>query len=86
MEVTANYYDDLAARFQLSEVLLAQLQHFHILYDEDEQAVFFQFFTKLFAGHFCFEIVQPNGYQGFGTSNAQMRVTMQTKELASLNA
>ncbi|WP_020396865.1 bifunctional sugar phosphate isomerase/epimerase/4-hydroxyphenylpyruvate dioxygenase family protein [Thiolinea disciformis] len=86
MEVTANYYDDLAARFQLSEALLAQLQHFHILYDEDEQGVFFQLFTKLFAGRFCFEIVQRNGYQGFGTPNAQMRVTMQAKELASLNA
>ena len=47
---------------------------------------FFQLYTQLFAGRFCFEIVQRNGYQGFGTPNAQMRVTMQAKELASLNA
>ncbi|WP_298612869.1 bifunctional sugar phosphate isomerase/epimerase/4-hydroxyphenylpyruvate dioxygenase family protein [uncultured Thiothrix sp.] len=86
MEVTTNYYDDLAARFNLADELLEQLQHYHILYDEDEHGVFFQLFTQLFAGRFCFEIVQRNGYQGFGTPNAQMRVTMQAKELAALNA
>lgn len=86
MEVTDNYYEDLAARFGLSDELLANLKRFHILYDEDEHGVFFQLYTKLFAGRFCFEIVQRNGYQGFGTPNAQMRVTMQAKELAALNA
>lgn len=86
MQVTANYYDDLAARFTLSDELLAKLQHYQILYDEDEHGVFFQLYTQLFAGRFCFEIVQRNGYQGFGTPNAQMRVTMQAQELASLNA
>ncbi|MFZ1568289.1 MAG: TIM barrel protein [Thiolinea sp.] len=86
MEVTDNYYEDLAARFSLSDEMLAKLKHFHILYDEDEHGVFFQLYTKLFAGRFCFEIVQRNGYQGFGTPNAQMRVTMQAKELSALNA
>lgn len=86
MEVTDNYYQDLAARFNLSDELLAKLKRLHILYDEDEHGVFFQLYTKLFAGRFCFEIVQRNGYQGFGTPNAQMRVTMQAKELAALHA
>lgn len=86
MEVTDNYYDDLAARFNLSDELFAKLKQYHILYDEDEHGVFFQCYTQLFAGRFCFEIVQRNGYQGFGTPNAQMRVTMQAKELAALNA
>lgn len=86
MEVTDNYYADLAARFSLSAELLAQLKQYHLLYDEDEHGVFFQLYTKLFAGRFCFEIVQRQGYQGFGTPNAQMRVTMQAKELAALNA
>ncbi|TXH68429.1 MAG: sugar phosphate isomerase/epimerase and 4-hydroxyphenylpyruvate domain-containing protein [Thiothrix sp.] len=86
MQVTDNYYDDLAARFNLSPELLANLKRYHILYDEDEHGVFFQLYTQLFAGRFCFEIVQCNGYQGFGTPNAQMRVTMQAQELASFNA
>ncbi|WP_020560703.1 bifunctional sugar phosphate isomerase/epimerase/4-hydroxyphenylpyruvate dioxygenase family protein [Thiofilum flexile] len=84
MPVTANYYDDIAARFDLTPEFLAALQHYHILYDEDEQGVFLQLFTKLFAGRFCFELVQRNGYQGFGVPNAQMRMTMQALEVAQL--
>lgn len=81
MQVTNNYYDDLAARFSLSDEQLERLQQHHILYDEDENGVFYQLYTKLFAGRFCFEIVQRNGYQGFGAPNAQMRMTMQAREL-----
>lgn len=81
MSVTENYYQDLAARFDLTESLLAQLEKFQILYDEDDDGVFYQLYTHLFAGRFCFEIVQRNGYQGFGTANAQMRMTMQAQEL-----
>ncbi len=86
MQVTANYYDDLAARFNLSDELLERLQRYQILYDEDGDGVFFQLFTQLFAGRFCFEVVQRNGYQGFGTPNAQMRVTMQAQELRKQHA
>lgn len=81
MQVTDNYYDDLAARCSLDEETLAALKNFHILYDEDESGVFYQLFTTLFAGRFCFEIVQRNGYQGFGAPNTQMRMTMQAREI-----
>jgi 4-hydroxyphenylpyruvate dioxygenase len=81
MQVTENYYDDLAARFSLPEEQLERLKHHGILYDEDEQGVFYQLYTKLFEGRFCFEIVQREGYQGFGTPNAQLRMTMQALEL-----
>lgn len=84
MAVTNNYYDDIAARFDLPSDKLQQMQKFHILYDEDEHGAFYHLFTQLFAGRFCFEAVQRNGYQGFGAANAQMRMTMQTREL--LNA
>jgi 4-hydroxyphenylpyruvate dioxygenase len=81
MQVTENYYDDLAARFSLPDEQLERLKHHGILYDEDEQGVFYQLYTKLFEGRFCFEIVQREGYQGFGTPNAQLRMTMQALEL-----
>ncbi|MEZ5535897.1 MAG: TIM barrel protein [Thiolinea sp.] len=81
MEVTENYYADLAARFNLSDDTLVKLKHHGILYDEDEQGVFYQLYTRLFAGRFCFEVVQRQGYQGFGTPNAQLRMTMQAREL-----
>lgn len=81
MPVTENYYDDLAARFSLSNEVLSRMRHSNILYDEDEHGVFFQLYTTLFEGRFCFEIVQRNGYRGFGASNSQMRMTMQAREL-----
>nr|WP_232313422.1 sugar phosphate isomerase/epimerase and 4-hydroxyphenylpyruvate domain-containing protein [Enterovibrio coralii] len=82
MPVTANYYDDLAARFSLSDETIDKLKRFNILYDEDEHGSFYQLYTTMFAGRFCFEIVQRNGYQGFGAANSQMRLTMQARELA----
>ncbi|EOD77499.1 4-hydroxyphenylpyruvate dioxygenase [Grimontia indica] len=83
MPVTANYYDDLAARFTLSDEVIEKLKRFNILYDEDEHGSFYQLYTSMFAGRFCFEIVQRNGYQGFGAANSQMRLTMQARELSS---
>ncbi|PMN70539.1 bifunctional sugar phosphate isomerase/epimerase/4-hydroxyphenylpyruvate dioxygenase family protein [Enterovibrio norvegicus] len=82
MAVTANYYDDIAARFSLSDDVLNKMKRFNILYDEDEHGTFFQLYTTLFAGRFCFEILQRNGYKGFGAANSQMRLTMQARELA----
>ncbi|MCB1622364.1 MAG: sugar phosphate isomerase/epimerase and 4-hydroxyphenylpyruvate domain-containing protein [Thiothrix sp.] len=82
MQVTENYYDDLGARFShLPDELLARLRKYGILYDEDGNGVFFQLFTRMFAGRFCVEIVQRQGYQGFGVPNAQVRMTMQAREL-----
>ncbi|WP_407332884.1 bifunctional sugar phosphate isomerase/epimerase/4-hydroxyphenylpyruvate dioxygenase family protein [Enterovibrio sp. 27052020O] len=82
LPATVNYYDDLAARFALSDETIAKLKRFNILYDEDENGSFYQLYTTLFAGRFCFEIVQRNGYQGFGAANSQMRLAMQAGEMA----
>ncbi len=86
MEVTDNYYDDLVARFALSDHQVAQMKNRHILYDEDENGAFFQLFTRLFQGRFCFEFVQRQGYRGYGMANAQIRLTMQARELDALMA
>jgi 4-hydroxyphenylpyruvate dioxygenase len=53
------------------------------LYDEDEFGSFFQIFTKLIYGRFCFEIVQRDGYQGYGFVNAQLRLTMQAGDISN---
>ncbi|PKF78203.1 3-keto-5-aminohexanoate cleavage protein [Vibrio sp. vnigr-6D03] len=84
MPVTDNYYDDLATRFGLSSEQLSLMRRFNILYDEDEHGVFYQLYSELFEGRFCFEIVQRDGYRGFGAPNSQIRMTMQAKELESL--
>jgi 4-hydroxyphenylpyruvate dioxygenase len=81
MPVPQNYYDDIAARFQLSPDLLKNMQSFGILYDEDEYGSFFQLYTKHFRQRFAFEIVQRRGYRGFGAPNAPVRTAMQRLEL-----
>jgi 4-hydroxyphenylpyruvate dioxygenase len=84
MDVTGNYYDDLSARFRLSCHEISELKSYHILYDEDEYGSFYQLFTKLFQGRFCFEFVQRTGYRGYGMANAHIRLTMQARELDSI--
>ncbi len=84
MPVTDNYYDDLATRFGLSSEQLSLMRRLNILYDEDEHGVFYQLYSELFHGRFCFEIVQRDGYRGFGAPNSQIRMTMQAIELESL--
>ena len=81
MDVTPHYYDDLAARFSLSDEVVSLMRNFHILYDEDDDGIFYQLYTKLFNGRFCFEFVQRQGYRGYGMANAQIRLTMQAREL-----
>ena len=83
MDVTDNYYDDLSSRFSLSTDDLQRLKRLRILYDEDEFGSFFQIFTKLIYGRFCFEIVQRDGYQGYGFVNAQLRLTMQAGDISN---
>ena len=82
MDVTDNYYDDLLARFDPKNIDIDRLRRLHVLYDEDEFGQFFQIFTKLIYGRFCFEIVQRDGYRGYGFPNAQLRLTMQAKDVA----
>jgi 4-hydroxyphenylpyruvate dioxygenase len=81
MDVTDNYYDDISSRFDLAIRDIERLKRLHILYDEDEFGSFFQIFTKLIYGRFCFEIVQRNGYRGYGFPNAQLRLTMQAADI-----
>lgn len=70
MPVPENYYPDLAARFALPAETLKRMQDHGILYDEDTHGRFFQMYTKPFRQRFAFEIVQRQGYRGFGAPNA----------------
>jgi len=81
MPVPANYYEDLQARFGLDDESVAQMARWQVLYDEDEHGQFYQLYTRLLGGRFCFEIVQRNGYRGYGMANSQLRLTMQAREL-----
>jgi 4-hydroxyphenylpyruvate dioxygenase len=82
LDMPANYYDDLEARFGLDEDTMAQLQRHRILYDRDEAGEYLQFYTGTYGDGFFFEIVQRRAaYNGYGAANAPVRIAAQKREL-----
>ena len=80
LPIPRNYYEDLAARFDLPEGLLARLQEANVLYDQQDGADFFQVYSGALTGGMFFEIVQraPH-YRGFGGPNAPFRIAAQKR-------
>ena len=90
LPIADNYYEDLAARYG-DTVPVATLAALGILYDRDDKGgEFYHAFTRPFKSRFYIEIVQRlNGYQGFGASNAVVRIAamsalQQQQTLASI--
>jgi 4-hydroxyphenylpyruvate dioxygenase len=81
LKLPENYYDDLAARFSLDDKQLTVMANYGILYDRDESGGFYQLYLEHFADRFCFEIVQRDGYTGFGAANTPLRSACQSIEL-----
>ncbi|NHO33401.1 bifunctional sugar phosphate isomerase/epimerase/4-hydroxyphenylpyruvate dioxygenase family protein [Acetobacter fallax] len=79
LRIGKNYYDDLQARFDLSDALITSLSERNILYDCDETGgEFYQIFSRAIDKMFFFEIVQrTGGYGGYGAANTQVRLTAQ---------
>ena len=85
LPMPANYYADLAARFDLPKDLLDRMIAHNILYDEQDGQGFFQMYSRTFAGGMFFEILQrAPGYGGYGAPNAPFRIAAQ-KRLAAHN-
>jgi 4-hydroxyphenylpyruvate dioxygenase len=79
LAIPQNYYDDLEARSDLPAEEIATLQSLGILYDRDEHGSFFQAYTATLEGGFFFEIVERNGYAGYGAANAGVRLAAQAR-------
>lgn len=78
--IPANYYEDLAARFGLDDTTLAQLESLGILYDRDTHGDFRHAYTPNFSARFFFELLQRQGYQGYGAANAPIRLAAMTRQ------
>ncbi|MFI1358473.1 bifunctional sugar phosphate isomerase/epimerase/4-hydroxyphenylpyruvate dioxygenase family protein [Streptomyces sp. NPDC020898] len=77
LPMPANYYDDLAARYEFTEDELATYRDLGILYDRDAQGEFRHCYTRT-VGRVFFELVQRDGgYQGYGAQNAPVRLAAQ---------
>ena len=80
LPIPSNYYDDVAARFDLEAGLLDAMKRYNILYDKDGNGEFFQMYSKPFGGGIFFEIVERrNGYKGYGAPNAPFRIAAQKR-------
>ena len=77
LRIPANYYDDLAARFDLPAEMLASLRELDLLYDRDANGEFIHFYTRTI-GDVFFEVVERRGgYDGYGGANAPIRLAAQ---------
>ena len=82
LRIPPNYYDDLAARHDLDDARLAELQRLNLLYDRDGAGEFIHAFSRPFAERFFFEIVERRHYEGFGAVNAGVRMAAQLTSLS----
>ncbi len=84
LDISSNYYDDVAARFSLSEDFVAKLRQYNVFYDRDGHGEFFQIFSTSHADGFFFEIVERRDhYAGYGAPNAPFRIAAQKRLMKS---
>lgn len=75
LPIPANYYDDIAARFDIDPHLLAAIRARNILYDRVGDGEFLHFYTAPFEDRFFFEVVERRGgYDLYGAANAPVRL------------
>ena len=79
LPIPDNDPDDLEARTELSSADIDELKVLNILYDRDAGGEFYQAYTITLDGGFFCEIVQRDGYTGYGASNAGIRLAAQAR-------
>ncbi|HXZ15268.1 MAG TPA: TIM barrel protein [Roseiarcus sp.] len=77
LPIPDNYYDDLAARFDLDPDLIARMRALGVLYDRVGDGEFFHIYTRTFEDRFFFEIVERRNYDLFGAANTPVRLAAQ---------
>lgn len=84
LPVPGNYYDDLAARFDLDAAATGPLRELGVLYDRDSRGgEFLHFYTLMLGQRLFFEIVQRRGgYDGYGAPNTPVRMAAQLHQAA----
>jgi 4-hydroxyphenylpyruvate dioxygenase len=81
LPIPENYYDDLAARFDLEPAFIAQIKELNICYDRSEHGEYLHFYTAPLGNTF-FEVAQVRGdYTGFGWADEPIRLAAQYRAL-----
>lgn len=81
LDISANYYDDLVARFGFDGDAAAAMARGGVLYDEDAQGnPYRQLYSRAFDKLFFFEFVERSArYAGYGAPNAGVRLAAQNR-------
>jgi 4-hydroxyphenylpyruvate dioxygenase len=79
LAIPENYYDDVAARFDLQPELVEAMRAHGVLYERDESGgELFHLYTAIVGRRLFFEVVQRSGgYAGMGAQNAPVRMASQ---------
>jgi 4-hydroxyphenylpyruvate dioxygenase len=77
LPIPDNYYDDLAARFDLDPDLLDRMRLLGILYDRSGEGEFFHIYTEAYRNRFFFEILERRNYDLYGAANTPVRLAAQ---------
>ncbi|MGH2860450.1 MAG: bifunctional sugar phosphate isomerase/epimerase/4-hydroxyphenylpyruvate dioxygenase family protein [Solirubrobacteraceae bacterium] len=78
VQISDNYYDDLAARLDLDEQLLAEIRELSVLYDSDGHGEFLHLYVDIPGARAFLEFVQRrSGYDGYGAVNSPVRMAAQ---------
>ena len=82
LPIPASYYDDLVARFDLDAGLVEEMIELGVLYDRDADGDFTHFYSATIGGVFLEVVQRRGGYQGYGATNASVRLTAQHRRSA----
>ena len=77
LPIPANYYDDIAARFDLDAGMVQRLQAGSILFDRIGTGDFLHVFTRTINGVFFELLERRGGYDRYGEANAAVRLAAQ---------
>jgi 4-hydroxyphenylpyruvate dioxygenase len=84
LPIPGNYYDDLAARFEIP--FLEELRELDVLYDRSEHGELLHFYSAL-EGRLFFEVLERRGaYDGYGAVNSPVRMAAQRTTRRSRHA
>ncbi|OKH67989.1 4-hydroxyphenylpyruvate dioxygenase [Mycobacterium sp. SWH-M3] len=85
LPVPDNYYDYLSGRFGLADDTVAELRELNLLYDRATDGGYFVHFYTRTVGSVFFEFVQRfDGYDGYGTDNAPVRLAAQLADVGTV--
>lgn len=77
LSMPGNYYDDIAARFDLPAEAIDELRELHLGYDQDAAGAYLHFYTRTIGEVFLEFVERVDAYAGYGAGTAPVRLSAQ---------